>query len=335
MSHFPSSSKTALVTGVNGYIGSAIAQAFTIAGYTTYGLIRSPNRALTLAAQEVTAIVGSINSPQSILSDLYTFTKTVDVIVCCTEDHTDWLGHFNAVLALLRELSKTSNAHGVRPLVIFTSGCKDYGMTSFHGSDGLAAHTEQSPLNPPMFLRLRADNSTEVFRESDFFDAVVTRPTTIYGRSSSYYAVLFDAAAQAAGEKNGDGRSMLRLPADERSIMHGTHVSDITSAYLAIASAPREVVRGQVYNISSHRYETLEEVGTALAREYGIDEVRYTSGNRFSDNYKFLGDMLLTVTGFSQWVGSEKLRKDTGWKDVRPLFSEAVGVWRRAFEAVA
>lgn len=38
------------------------------------------------------------------------------------------------------------------------------------------------------------------------------------------------------------------------------------------------------------------------------------------------------VMGFSQWVGSEKIRKLTGWTDKRRLFSEEIGVYRRSFE---
>jgi hypothetical protein len=36
--------------------------------------------------------------------------------------------------------------------------------------------------------------------------------------------------------------------------------------------------------------------------------------------------------GFSQWVGGEKVRALTGWEDKRRLFSEEIGVFRRAYE---
>jgi hypothetical protein len=39
------------------------------------------------------------------------------------------------------------------------------------------------------------------------------------------------------------------------------------------------------------------------------------------------------LIGFSQWVGNEKLKRVTGWRDKRMGFSEAMGVYRRAFEA--
>ena len=42
--------------------------------------------------------------------------------------------------------------------------------------------------------------------------------------------------------------------------------------------------------------------------------------------------LVVSVMGFSQWVGSEKLRKDTGWKDRRKLFSEGIHQYRLAYE---
>jgi len=39
------------------------------------------------------------------------------------------------------------------------------------------------------------------------------------------------------------------------------------------------------------------------------------------------------LIGFSQWVGNEKLKTLTGWRDKRMGFAEALGVYRRALEA--
>lgn len=38
------------------------------------------------------------------------------------------------------------------------------------------------------------------------------------------------------------------------------------------------------------------------------------------------------LLGFSQWVGSEKLRKDTEWCDRRQLFSKGIHIYRLAYE---
>ncbi len=59
--------------------------------------------------------------------------------------------HHNDTVALLRSLGERSNIQGVRPLVLFTSGCKDYGVIGLDGDQDMHLHTEKSPLNAPPF----------------------------------------------------------------------------------------------------------------------------------------------------------------------------------------
>lgn len=127
-------------------------------------------------------------------------------------------------------------------------------------------------------------------------------------------------------------------------MLHGMHIDDCGDAYVALANtylsspAGRELVGNKVYNISSYRYETLEEVAEALVGEYGVE-----GGVRWVEKEKEEGegtgvenagklDAVDALTGFSQWVGSERLRRDTGWRDRRMLFSEGAGFYRRAYE---
>ena len=235
----------------------------------------------------------------------------------------NYVPHFNDTIALLRNVAEASNRDGVRPLVIFTSGCKDYGTTGLHGSPNLAPHTEDSPLNPPPFATDRANYAIKIFDHTDLFDAVLLRPTTLYGLSSSFYGPLFDIASEAAE------KGVLELTADPNSIMHGTHVDDCAEAYVAVAEANPDVVKGQCYNVSGHRYETLDDVAQALVKAYGIaGGVEYLPASE-----KKGMDVVQMLVGFSQWVGSEKLRRDVGWRDRRQLFSGGVHIYRKAYEA--
>ena len=235
----------------------------------------------------------------------------------------DYVTHFNDTMQLLKNLAKGNVAQGGgKPLVLFTSGCKDYGQGGLHGEDGLVPHAETSPLNPPPFAKDRASHAVNVLGYEDLFDAVLLRPTTLYGYSSSYYGPIFDLATKAAE------KGVLELTADPNSIMHGTHVDDCAAAYLAIAEADRAVVKGQVYNISSHCYETLFEVANAVAKIYKIE-----GGVKYLPAPEEKGiDVVQMLIGFSQWVSSEKLRKQVGWSDRRKLFSENVNTYRKAYE---
>lgn len=172
--------KHALVTGANGYIGNAVARAFVRAGWTTYGLVRSSSGFDSLAIEEILPVIGSIDDLSSHAKIASQLPSTVDTIVSVTEDLHDYVAHYNNIVALLRTISAISAANGVLPLVIFTSGCKDYGVGPHFADDpNLAPHTEEDPINPPAFLELRATFSRKIFENTDAFSPVLYVPFRI------------------------------------------------------------------------------------------------------------------------------------------------------------
>ncbi|KAF5001258.1 hypothetical protein FGRMN_1158 [Fusarium graminum] len=319
--------RNVLITGANGYIGSAVCRAFVRAGWTTYGLIRNPQAEEELALSEVIPIIGTFTDI-SFLEALFKRANTFDAIVSCTEKIPGYAAHFEEVIACVRMLAEESNRNGVRPLVLWSSGCKDYGTTALHGASDLAPHTENSPMNGPELLKERTTNSARVFDYDSLFDAAVVRPTCVFGYSSSYYGAIFDYAAA----QNESGSGVLQVPGDSNSIMHATHVDDCGEAYVSLAEyINRDAVSGQFFNISGRRYETLGEIATSAAREYGLENgVQFVSPSAAEPSFPA---GLHFVFSFSQWVGSEKLRLTTGWKDRRALFSEGIHAHRLAYEA--
>ncbi|KAL2073292.1 hypothetical protein VTL71DRAFT_10616 [Oculimacula yallundae] len=318
--------KTVLVTGANGYIGHAIALAFVRAGYKTYGLVRNPSFLSTLASEEIIPLLGSPSSP-SFLPSLAKDNIVFDVLVSTTEDIFNYFPHYNDIVSLLRTLAKlTIEEKGTKPLLLFTSGCKDYGMSSFLAdSVDLVPHTEESPLNPPSFAVDRAEGTKRIFENEDLLDVVVLRPTNVYGGNSSYYGLFFVAAEE------GKTKGVLEVAEEPMTVLHAMHVDDCGEAYVALAEHPdRKRISGQRYNVSAADYETLDDILHALAKEYGIEDVKYVKGEEGrkapSEN---LDRMLM---GFSQWTSSEKLRKQTGWTDRRLLFTEGLYQYRIAFE---
>jgi nucleoside-diphosphate-sugar epimerase len=313
--------KTALIIGASGYIGGAVARAFARGPYLTLGLIRAsssdPHR--DLAAHNVNPIVGSASDIPAAMTSIRSYSTTFDVIVIATEDRSPT--HFDNTVDLVTTLAKLSNEGGNKPLVIFTSGCKDYGPEDLDGAPNLKPHTEESPLNTPPPLAPRAQNALRFLEDADLFDAVVTRPTNVHGYSSSYYGELIEFAL-VAKEKG----LKLKLPGDPRTIMHSVHVDDCGEAYLAIAEHPnRKQVAGEVFNISpGQKYETLSDVASALEKAFQLkDGVECVPQQLSRANVVF---------AWSQWVGSEKLRQLTAWKDTRPMFAEDMGRYRKEFE---
>ncbi|TAQ88207.1 hypothetical protein B7494_g3450 [Chlorociboria aeruginascens] len=310
--------RTVLVTGANGYIGNAVARAFVRAGWTTYGLVRRESAILPLAADEIIALLGS-PADTGFLTSLNERNVVFDVIVSTTEQIMDYIPHYNEIISLLRTISRTNNATGLRPLVLFTSGCKDYGMMDkLADSEDLQPHTEESPLKPPSWAANRANYAAKIFENSDLFDSILLRPTNVYGLSSSFYSTFFKMGAEA------NIKGVLELTEDPRTILHAMHVDDCAEAYVALAEHPeRSVVKGQSYNISGYRYETLDEIARALVKEYDIKGgVKYLPVEETPSSSEKL--MMKVLIGFSQWTGSDKLRRETGWTDKRPLFSKAL-----------
>lgn len=224
-------------------------------------------------------------------------------------------------------LANESNANGVRPLVLWYSGCKDYGTTLYHGDARLAPHTEEAPLNAPDVLRERTKNCPKVSDHKDLFDAVVVRPTCVFGYcSSSYYGPILDYAASEKAK----GIDALTIPGNPNSIMLATHVDDCAEAYLSLAEfSDTAALANSLFNISSYRYETLSEIADALAIEYG-----FNNGTQFvpiSEAEPSFPKALYFVFSFNQWVGSEKIRKRSGWKDRRQLFSQNLHDHRLAY----
>lgn len=311
--------RTAFVTGANGYIGNAIAKAFNRAGWKTYGLIRNEKDAPDLALNEIHPVIGS---PADLTFLKQTEGVVFDVIISNTEDWSDMSGHLKQVKTMIEKIAEMSYSAGVRSLVMFTSGCKDYGMMDKkYGDEGLAPHTESSPMNTPAQLLPREQYGTYLLEQKNaLYDAVVLRPTIVYGHSSSHYGPLFELASQS--EKT------LKLIADPHAIMHSLHVDDCAQAYVMLAEySDRQKIVQQAYNISNQHYETAQQIGEALAASYDlelefeapIDEIDITTVHGLAN--------------FWQWVGSDKIRQDVGWQETKTTFIDGINEYRLAYEA--
>ena len=128
--------KNVLVTGANGFIGNAVCQSICQAQLDNLGLVRKPEALSLLAVDEFIPILGS-PADLSSLDSLQVEKRTFNVIVTLTEQIRDYIPRHNDVVSLSCAIAETSNDFGVRPLVLFTFGCKDYGMTGLARSDGL------------------------------------------------------------------------------------------------------------------------------------------------------------------------------------------------------
>ncbi|KAL7947150.1 hypothetical protein V8C42DRAFT_319745 [Trichoderma barbatum] len=317
--------RTVLVVGSAGYIGSAVCQAFVRAGWRVFGLIRKSEQAASLIIREVIPVEGSLSN-SAFLVELLDQASSIDVVVGCAEPK-DYAIYLCEMLDMIHCVAQANQ--GVRPLLLWTSGSKDYGPTKFENSI-LSPFTETSVLNPPPPLLPRTTSSIKLLDNNKGFDVAVLRPTAVYGYGSSYYGGLFKFAENA--QKNGS--QYLQIAADPQNILHAIHVDDCADAYVALAEhSDRRAVSGQCFNISAQTYETNKDILKALAKEY-----RFLQGARFVDESQpsnGLDESIKILFGFSQWVSSEKLRELTGWRDRRMVFTENLHIYRLAYQAAA
>lgn len=312
--------KKVLVTGAAGFLGEAIAKAFRGAGWKTYGMVRDPMAAERLSRAEIVPLIADV-------LDLSQFTaareERFDVIVSTTEDRTDPEKHYAGVRQMLNHLTRSeAGANARRPLVMFTSGSKDYGdMAEGDGDAGLRPHTEESPIAPHPFAAARALISQSLLQQGgEGYDVTVVRPALLHGRASGLLRILFEFAAES--------RVALVLNARPNAIMHSVHVGDCAAAYVALAEHPaRANIIGQAFNVAPAEYETSEQTASALAESYGL---RLEFAEPIFAPATFDAHLLANT---SQWVGSSKIRELTGWSESMPSFCAGISEYRMAYEA--
>ncbi|MCJ1327049.1 hypothetical protein MMC10_003715 [Thelotrema lepadinum] len=311
--------KTVLITGANGYLGNAISRSFSQHGWKTYGCIRSATSAPPLAASEIIPVVGSY-------TDSTTWTPQLDgivfdVLVSTIEVLTDYQTNFNSWMELFKYASKAANNAGRKPLLLFTSGNKDYGESGLHQSrEPVQWFEEDSPLNPPEVLKPRATTAVTVFESQyqEYFYPALFRPCMVYGRTGSYYAYFLGQAALTGSIIVGGSPDV---------IWHGVHVDDVAAAYFAVATKMgAKEANGKVFTVANDEYDTFRELAEGVARAYGGKRIEYGVVPE-------KGDMLLGLMGFSQALKSERLRSLTGWRPEHIGFLEGLEVYKAAFDA--
>ena len=231
-----------LVTGSQGYIGTVLTPMLVAEGYEVVGLDTDLYRECTFgrSVPNIPWIKKDIRDVES--EDLRSF----DAVCHLAGLSNDPLGDFNPELTYeinysasvrLAELAKKAGA----ARFIFSSSCSNYGAA---GEEWL---TEDSPLNP-----VTPYGESKVLAEQglsdladDKFSPTSLRNATAYGVSARlrFDLVLNNLTAWAFTT----GKIMMKSDGSPwRPIVH---IEDISTAFVAVLKAPRELIHNKAFNV--------------------------------------------------------------------------------------
>lgn len=258
-----------LVTGHKGYIGSVMVPMLCRAGHEVVGLDSDLYRRCTYidGMMEIPSLQTDLRDVD--VSDLAGF----DAVIHLAALSNDPLGNLNPELTYdinhrgTVRLAEVAVSAGVKRF-LFSSSCSNYGA----GGDGLL--DESAPFNPvtPYGKSKVMAEQDLVQLASDHFSPVLLRSATAYGVSPRlrFDIVLNNLTAYAVAT----GKILIK--SDGTPWRPIVHIEDISRAFLAALTAPRELVHAQAFNVGrSDQNYRIREIAEIVQQTVPNTEVTY------------------------------------------------------------
>ncbi|HSQ18710.1 MAG TPA: NAD(P)-dependent oxidoreductase [Anaerolineales bacterium] len=177
---------------------------------------------------------------------------------------------------------------------VFASTCSNYGKMS--DSDGFV--NEDSPLNPvSLYAELKVTVEQMILKEikrNDHFCPTVLRFSTVYGISPR---MRFDLTVNEFTKELSLGRELVVF--GEHFWRPYCHVSDFSTAILAVLTAPDNLVAYNVFNVgdSSQNY-TKKMIVEDIMKVIPTAMVKYIQKGEDPRDYRVLFDKIRSTLGF-------------------------------------
>jgi nucleoside-diphosphate-sugar epimerase len=252
-----------LVAGDRGYIGAVLVPMLLDAGHDVVGLDAGWYDGCDFgrAPGGHESLTGDIRDRKP--EDLEGF----DAVVNLAAISNDPVGHLNP------DATYSINAHGAAHLAevarkagvkryVFSSSCSLYGAA---GDEAVTEDGEFNPVTPYGLSKVMAEQQISRLAD-DHFSPTYLRNATAYGSSPRLRADIVVNNLTGAALTRGE----VRLQSDGSPWRPLVHVEDIARAFVAVLSAPRDVVHDQAFNVGRDEdVVQIRTIATAVSERTG------------------------------------------------------------------
>jgi nucleoside-diphosphate-sugar epimerase len=271
------------ILGATGYLGTAIGARLAKAGLEVHGLARNRERAELLQAIGVTPTLGTLERPESFLSDL----KNSDAVVQAARWSDDVARNDQRALELIRAGALDGRVRHV----IYTSGA------FVHGDTGDAVQDESSPLHPAAAFAWRpAHEEVALDLIEQEVHVSVMRPGRVYGGCGGIFGSWFREARV---------KKTITYPGEGSQHWNPVHREDVAEAYRL---ALEHVRGGQRFILVDESHHTVRELAEAAARVSQATP-RSMPRDQVLEELGEYGAALLT----DRRLTAAKARRELGW----------------------
>jgi nucleoside-diphosphate-sugar epimerase len=201
------------------------------------------------------------------------------------------------------ELARQVNSEGAKRIVdgldslgverfVFTSTCSNYGI---HDSTTLA--DEESELNPQsLYAETKIDMENHILAGAESAECVrtVLRIATAYGLSPR---MRFDLTVSQFARELAANAELLVY--DAETWRPYCHVRDIAKAVTTVLTAPRDAVRGEVFNVGDEEQQFTKRMIVEEAQKHlSGTSVEYREGDTDPRNYRVAFGKIADRLGF-------------------------------------